>query len=75
MPLEERRARHNDLYAAICEYDVHRWQREFLAALRDRKRDENENFQLHASGGGRAKHQNGGEQPVPVDKVASLVQI
>jgi trehalose 6-phosphate synthase len=34
MPFEERRARHNDLYAAICEYDVHRWQREFLAALR-----------------------------------------
>jgi trehalose-6-phosphate synthase len=34
MPLEERRARHKNLYAAICEYDVHKWQREFLTALR-----------------------------------------
>jgi trehalose 6-phosphate synthase len=34
MPVAERRARHKDLYAAICEYDVHRWQREFLTALR-----------------------------------------
>jgi trehalose 6-phosphate synthase len=34
MPLEERRARHHALLAAISEYDVDRWQREFLAALR-----------------------------------------
>ena len=34
MPLEERRARHESLYAATCEYGVDRWQREFLAALR-----------------------------------------
>jgi trehalose 6-phosphate synthase len=34
MPLEERRARHQALLAAICEYDVDRWQREFLQALR-----------------------------------------
>jgi trehalose 6-phosphate synthase len=34
MPLEERRARHQALLAAICEYDVDRWQREFLTALR-----------------------------------------
>jgi FdhE protein len=34
MPLEERRARHDVLLAAISEYDVERWQREFLAALR-----------------------------------------
>jgi trehalose-6-phosphate synthase len=34
MPLEERRARHEALYASICEYDVERWQREFIAALR-----------------------------------------
>jgi trehalose 6-phosphate synthase len=42
MPLEERRARHNVLLAAISEYDVERWQREFLAALRgdDKVRDE-----------------------------------
>src|SRR5262250_3877949 len=34
MPLEERRARHEALYAKVCEYDVNRWQREFLTALR-----------------------------------------
>jgi trehalose 6-phosphate synthase len=34
MPLEERRARHKALYATICEYDVDRWQEEFLTALR-----------------------------------------
>jgi trehalose-6-phosphate synthase len=36
MPLNERRARYNALYAKICEYDVHRWQQEFLTALRGR---------------------------------------
>jgi trehalose 6-phosphate synthase len=40
MPLEERRARHKNLHAAICEYDVHRWHREFLTALRNQKADE-----------------------------------
>jgi trehalose 6-phosphate synthase len=34
MPLEERRARHQALLATISNYDVDRWQREFLAALR-----------------------------------------
>jgi trehalose 6-phosphate synthase len=34
MPLEERRARHKALHAEVCEYDVNRWQREFLSALR-----------------------------------------
>jgi trehalose 6-phosphate synthase len=34
MPIEERRARHQALLAAIHDYDVDRWQREFLAALR-----------------------------------------
>jgi trehalose 6-phosphate synthase len=34
MPLEERRARHHSLLSAISEYDVDRWQQEFLAALR-----------------------------------------
>lgn len=33
MPLEERRARHQDLLAAVSEHDVSRWDREFLAAL------------------------------------------
>ena len=34
MPIEERRARHQALLAAISGYDVDRWQREFLATLR-----------------------------------------
>jgi trehalose 6-phosphate synthase len=72
MPLAERRARHKNLYAAICEYDVHRWQREFLAALRHRKGDEN--FQMEASGEALTKRQTGGEQPVPIEKIASFVQ-
>jgi trehalose 6-phosphate synthase len=48
MPLEERRARHEALYAKICEYDVNRWQGEFLAALRGGR--ENDRFQSNASG-------------------------
>jgi trehalose 6-phosphate synthase len=34
MPLEERRARHKALLAVVSDYDVDRWQREFLGALR-----------------------------------------
>ena len=34
MPLEERRARHEALYDKICEYDINRWQQEFLTTLR-----------------------------------------
>jgi len=34
MPIEERRARHQALLAAVLDYDVDRWQREFLTALR-----------------------------------------
>lgn len=34
MPLEERRERHQALLAAVLGYDVDRWQREFLEALR-----------------------------------------
>jgi trehalose 6-phosphate synthase len=34
MPLEERRARHMALYTGVCEYDVNRWQQEFLTVLR-----------------------------------------
>jgi trehalose 6-phosphate synthase len=34
MPIEERRERHHALLAAVLAYDVDRWQREFLAALR-----------------------------------------
>jgi len=49
MPRDERRARHKALYANICDYDVHRWQREFLTALRGRPG--RESFQ-RAFGGG-----------------------
>jgi trehalose 6-phosphate synthase len=34
MPLEERRARHQALLAVVSDYDIDRWQREFLTALR-----------------------------------------
>jgi len=34
MPLDERRERHQSLLSAILAYDVDRWQREFLTALR-----------------------------------------
>ncbi len=34
MPLKERRARHQALLAVVSDYDVERWQREFLTALR-----------------------------------------
>ena len=49
MPLEERRARHEALYAKVCEYDVNRWQREFLTALRRGR--EHESFQSDSSNG------------------------
>ena len=49
MPLEERRARHEVLYAKVCEYDVNRWQREFLTALRRGR--EHESFQSDSSNG------------------------
>jgi len=47
MPLKERRARHEALYAKVCEYDVNRWQQEFLAALGGVGR-EHERFQSYA---------------------------
>jgi trehalose 6-phosphate synthase len=47
MPLEERLARHEVLYAKLCEYDVNRWQQEFLTALRR----EHESFQSDSSNG------------------------
>ena len=49
MPLEERRARHEVLYAKLCEYDVNRWQREFLTALRGGPG--RETYQSYASNG------------------------
>jgi trehalose 6-phosphate synthase len=49
MPLEERRARHEVLYAKLCEYDVNRWQQEFLTALRRGR--EHESLQSDSSNG------------------------
>ena len=49
MPIEERRARHESLYAKVCEYDVNRWQREFLTALQGGRGGES--FQSYASNG------------------------
>jgi trehalose 6-phosphate synthase len=33
MPLKERRQRHQELWAAVADYDIDRWQREYMAAL------------------------------------------
>ena len=49
MPLEERRARHQALHAKVCEYDINRWQREFLTVLRGAR--EHKSFQSYASNG------------------------
>jgi trehalose 6-phosphate synthase len=52
MPLEERCARHQELLAAILDYDIDRWQREFLAALRgdhDVKAAGDDSGMMHAS--------------------------
>jgi trehalose 6-phosphate synthase len=46
MPIEERRAQHEALYAKVCEYDVNRWQQEFLTAL-----GAGPGFQSYASNG------------------------
>ena len=34
MPLEERRARHQALLAVVSNYDIDRWQQDFMSALR-----------------------------------------
>jgi trehalose 6-phosphate synthase len=69
MPLEERRARHKNLFAAICEYDVHRWQREFLTALRGAAGCGG--VQLYTFNGERT-NQKMSERLAPTDKLASL---
>jgi trehalose 6-phosphate synthase len=47
MPIQERRARHEVLYAKVCEYDLSRWQREFLTVLQGAQ--EHERFKSSAS--------------------------
>jgi trehalose 6-phosphate synthase len=49
MSLEERRARHEALYAKVCQFDVNRWQRELLTALGTGP--QRERYQSHASNG------------------------
>jgi trehalose 6-phosphate synthase len=63
MPLEERRARHKTLHAKVCEYDVNRWQREFLTVLRGAR--EHESFQSNASNGELTKVETGSARLAP----------
>jgi len=72
MPLEERRARHKDLYAAICEYDIQRWQQEFLTALRGV--EGRGGIQRYTFNDERA-NQEMSERLVPTDELASLESV
>jgi len=44
MPLDERRERHQALWKAIADYDIDRWQREYLAALSGDSPDAGQGF-------------------------------
>ena len=70
MPLEERRARHKALFANVCEYDVERWQREFLMALRGGSGPER--FQSLASNGEFTSLKTSGPGLAPFDQLAQL---
>ena len=65
MPLKERRARHKTLYAEVCEYDVNRWQREFLTVLRRGR--EHERFQSYAPNGELTSLETSGARLAPID--------
>jgi trehalose 6-phosphate synthase len=67
MPLKERRARHEALYAKVCEYDVNRWQQEFLAALRGGRR-EDERFQSNPSNSELTNLETSGARLAPIDQ-------
>jgi trehalose 6-phosphate synthase len=73
MPLEERRARHKTLYAAICEYGIDRWQREFLTALRGGR--EHERFQSNAFNGELTNLETSGAYLAPTDHLAELQEL
>jgi trehalose-6-phosphate synthase len=68
MPLEERRARHEALHAKVCEYDVNRWQREFLTALRGGR--EHERFHSYGSNGELTNLETSGARLAPIDQSA-----
>ena len=70
MPLEERRARHKALFANVCEYDVERWQREFLMALRGGSGPEK--LQSLASNGEFTSLETSGPGLAPLDQLAQL---
>ncbi len=70
MPLEERRARHKALFASICEYDLERWQREFLMALRGGSGPER--FQPHGPNGELTDLETSGARLAPFDQLAEL---
>ena len=70
MPLEERRARHKALFANVCEYDVERWQREFLMALRGGSGPEE--LQSLASNGEFTSLETSGPGLAPLDQLAQL---
>jgi trehalose 6-phosphate synthase len=67
MPREERRARHKTLLAKVREYDVNRWQREFLAVLRGGR--EHERFQSNASDGELTKLETHGARLAPIAEI------
>ncbi len=69
MPLEERRARHKALRAKVCEYDVNRWQREFLTALRRGR--EYERFQGYASNAELTNLETSGARLAPIESAES----
>ena len=64
MPIEERRARHEVLYAKVCEYDLNRWQREFLTALRGAR--------FQCSNGELANLETSGARVAPIDQLAEV---
>jgi trehalose 6-phosphate synthase len=72
MPLDERRARHDALYANVCEYDVDRWQREFLTALRGGRG--RESFQSYASNGELTSLETGDARLAPINQLAEIAR-
>jgi trehalose 6-phosphate synthase len=68
MPLEERRARHKALHAKVCEYDVNRWQREFLTVLRGAR--EHGRFQSDAANGALTSLEPSGAYLAPIGQLA-----
>jgi trehalose 6-phosphate synthase len=73
MPLEERRARHRVLHAKICEYDVNRWQREFLTVLQGGR--EPARFRSNASNRELTNLETSGAHLAPIDHLAESQEL